>query len=243
MTTPAKWDDANPWHALFNVDSECRCAGCGRCAGTDDLYEHYKTTGRRDHPESFYRYCVRAAERVATLGWELEGIYPYCSECVAKRRATPSMIFGECDPRQMPPHFFGGGSRLDYESSLKADISNQNYTVCPRYWYIDATVSCPRCGNEFCFTAGEQKFWYEVLKFYVDSTVKHCLACRQTLRDLKHRRNEYDKLITAALQGNDSELKQRVADLIDELCEAGGELPEKMLANRRLLAIQLCKDE
>ena len=135
------------------------------------------------------------------------------------------MFFGELDPRSMPSHLFFGAIRLDFDSALKADISKQNYSVCPRYWYIDATFNCRRCENEFCFTAEEQRNWYEQLNFYVDSLPKHCLPCRRRLRDQKQNRQEYDRDIAAALHGDDAVLKQRLAALIDELCESGVRFP------------------
>ena len=58
-------------------------------------------------------------------------------------------------------------------------------------WYIDATFLCERCHEEFCFTAAEQKIWYEDYGFYIDSTPKECVACRRELRRRKSiRRHE-----------------------------------------------------
>jgi hypothetical protein len=148
---------------------------------------------------------------------------------------------GEHDPREMSPHFFSNAVRLDYASAVKADVARQNYTVVPRYWYVDATFACPRCGEEFCFSAAEQRHWYEELGFYVDSLAKHCAACRAALRARRLRRQEYDRDITSALSGDDLKAKQRVAAAIDELCETGGDLPNQIHANRRLLGAQIDK--
>lgn len=66
-------------------------------------------------------------------------------------------MFGEFDARNMPSHKFPGSLRLDHESAVKADTSKQNFSVCPRYWYVDAAMKCVRCGKEFSFSVDEQR--------------------------------------------------------------------------------------
>jgi hypothetical protein len=149
--------------------------------------------------------------------------------------------WGEHDPRNMSLHFFWNAVRLDYATAVKADVARQNYTSVPRTWYVDATFVCPRCGGEFCFSTAEQRHWYEELGFYVDAHAKHCPACRAALRAEKQRRQEYDRDIAAALGSDDLTLKQRIAAAIDELCESGAELPDKIHENRRILALQIAK--
>src|SRR5688572_18907823 len=120
----------------------------------------------------------------------------------------------------MPPHFWMGAHSIDYTSAVKADASRQNYTVAPRHWYIDATVACRRCHERFCFSAEEQKSWYEGYGFYVDSFPTHCPTCRRDLRDLKALRQEYDRDIANALAGDDCRLKARLLVVIDRLRES-----------------------
>jgi len=93
--------------------------------------------------------------------------------------------FGNDDPRKMPAHFFYRSLRVDYETAVQADTDKQNCSICPRYWYVDTTFRCDRCGAEFSFSAAEQRAWYEDYGFWVDSRPRHCLACRQDLRTLK----------------------------------------------------------
>ena len=156
-------------------------------------------------------------------------------------RIAVSEYFGELDPRKLPPHFFWGAVRLDYGSAVKADVSKQNYTTCPRYWYIDATFICSRCSSEFCFSADEQRHWFEELGFYVDSLAKHCINCRRALRALKQYRKEYDRDIDNAMTSNDAALQERMVVVIDELCECADELPEKILEHRRILARRIAE--
>ena len=84
-------------------------------------------------------------------------------------------VFGGKDPKKMPAHLFFEARSLDYKNAQRADISKQHYTVCPRHWYVDATFACRDCGEEFVFSADEQRFWYEDRKFFIDSLPKHCV--------------------------------------------------------------------
>jgi hypothetical protein len=148
--------------------------------------------------------------------------------------------FGKSDPRKMPSHLFWGALHLDYATAVQADVSKQNRSICPRYWYIDAAFRCARCGNTFVFTAEEQRFWYEELGFWIDSKAKHCGECRRKLRELKALRQEYDRGVGAALDRNASaQQKQTLVDVIDGLDAGGVQLPEKMQEHRRILAKQL----
>ena len=151
-------------------------------------------------------------------------------------------LVGENDPRQMPSEFFGRHVRLDYSSAIRADTSKQDFSVLPRCWDIDATVICNRCGEQFCFTATEQKAWYEDYAFYVWSSPKECRACRRELRRLKSLRQEYDREIARALLTcTELEVKTRIASVIDQLCEADEDLPAKAHESRKVLAQQIAR--
>jgi hypothetical protein len=143
----------------------------------------------------------------------------------------------------MPVHFFVGSTRIDYKSAVRADTDKQNCSICPRYWYIDVSFPCARCGREFPFTASEQRTWYEEYGFWVDSLPRHCLPCRQELRNLKELRKEYDREIVHAINSNDLEHKRRLAKVTDQLYELGGELPPRIHENRRRLGHQIAKLE
>ena len=153
--------------------------------------------------------------------------------------------FGRDAPQNMPPHFFGafggGGVSLDYRSAVRADIARQNYTVCPRYWYIDVTVRCARCQETFLFSAAEQRTWYEEWGFPVDSFARHCPDCRRERRRLKALRQEYDRSVAAARSSSDPGPKTRVIEIVDQLCAAGEELPKKVHETRDQLAKQVAR--
>ena len=94
-------------------------------------------------------------------------------------------VFGDTDPKKMPAHLWSGLRTMDYSSAVRADTTKQDFTVCPRHWYIDAVFQCVDCGKEFLFSAKEQRFWYEERGFYVDSLPKRCAECRKKERTRK----------------------------------------------------------
>ena len=149
--------------------------------------------------------------------------------------------FGEDDPENMPEHFFYGSFRKDYSTAIRANTELQNCSICPRFWYVDAYFKCTRCDSEYCFTAKEQKVWFEEYGFCVDAFPKHCLNCRKKLRNLKTARKKYDSIVSEAMSGTDIFAKQELATVIDQLYEFGGKLPERIHENRRILALQLEK--
>jgi len=51
-----------------------------------------------------------------------------------------------------------------------------------RGYYLDEPFVCRDCGSQQVWTAGQQKWWYEVAHGYVYSTAIRCLACRRARR-------------------------------------------------------------
>ena len=149
--------------------------------------------------------------------------------------------FGETSSVNMPRHFFWECLHLDHDSAVRADVSRQNFSVCPRHWYVDATFKCSRCAETFCFTADLQKRWYEELGFYVDSYARNCASCRRDKRIRKHLRQKYDRDIESTLQSMDINAKNRMANIIDELYSCDPELPGKIHENRKTLGLQIAR--
>lgn len=151
--------------------------------------------------------------------------------------------FGDTSSRNMPAHLFWGSLHLDHDNAVQADISRQNYTVCPRHWYVDATFRCSTCGESFVFSAAEQKFWYEELGFYVDSRAKNCLTCRRNERRKKALRQQYDRDVEVTLRSGDLQAKRALAEVIDELLSMDDCLPARIHDNRKQLAGQIARLE
>lgn len=150
--------------------------------------------------------------------------------------------FGDTDPRKMPRHLFWGTRHLDYSTAVRADIAQQNFSVCPRHWYIDAAFKCSRCGESFVFTSDEQKFWYEELKFWIDSLPRECAKCRKELRALKALQQEYDRDIASAMSKSTTvEQKERVVAVLEAIEGGGVKLADKTIEHRRILVSQIEK--
>lgn len=49
----------------------------------------------------------------------------------------------------------------------------------------DETKFCVYCGEDFIFTAGEKKFWYEERGFFTRAAPKGCPTCRRAVRSRK----------------------------------------------------------
>lgn len=70
-------------------------------------------------------------------------------------------------------------------NAVPGDPSKQDFCTAhylPHYFYLDEERVCVQCGKSFLFTAHEQKFWYETLKFNFSSTAIRCRSCRRQRR-------------------------------------------------------------
>ena len=149
--------------------------------------------------------------------------------------------FGETDSRKMPKHLFWGAIYLDHETAIPGNPKKQNFTVCPRFWYLDADFLCDGCRQEFTWTAGEQKAWFEDYFFWVDSQPRHCRKCRASRTHLSQLRKEYDASVAEARNHGTVDQKRRIIEIVAELEAAFGRLPEKMLETRDLFEHQLTR--
>ena len=141
----------------------------------------------------------------------------------------------------MPPHFFWRARVLAYDTAIRADVDQQDYTVAPRHWYIDAKVVCDACGKVFLFSAAEQRVWYEEYRFYVYSFPRKCVGCRRAARHMKDLRQQYDAQIAEVLRGRDKEMKENLVEIIDALQAGGVSLDQNVWENRHVLLRQLAK--
>lgn len=150
-------------------------------------------------------------------------------------------IFGDTDPKLMPRHLFGGAYQLDYASAIRGNPAKQNFSVCPRHWYLDAIFKCDMCRENFTWSAAEQKTWFEQWHFWIDSVPNQCPQCRKLRREAKAARQEYDAIVEQARQGNDLTLKARVLALIDEMTATDDQLPAKIKETYEAFTTQLKK--
>lgn len=79
---------------------------------------------------------------------------------------------------------------MDYETAIRANVEEQNYSVCPRHWYVDAKIRCADCGEQFLFSKEEQRHWFEKLRFWVESFPVRCKSCQEARKEL-HQQLDY----------------------------------------------------
>ena len=149
--------------------------------------------------------------------------------------------WGENDSRLMPSWLFPNISEKHHATAIKANYVKQNFSICPRYWYLDTTSRCVECKEAFTFTVREQRKWYEEYFFWVDSYPIRCVECRKSKRMLKEIRKSYDANILNALEGDDLELKVSTIKDIDQLYEYRENLPKRINENRKRLTRQIEK--
>jgi hypothetical protein len=67
--------------------------------------------------------------------------------------------------------------------ALRGDPGKQQFCDYPPYFaYYDIDLPCTDCGETFVFSGKEQQYWYEHLKFWVQSRPKQCVDCRRKRR-------------------------------------------------------------
>lgn len=100
---------------------------------------------------------------------------------------------------------------------VKADVKKQVPATFQFTHYYDLERTCEDCKRKFIFFADEQKYWYEVLQFGLDSDCIRCTDCRKHLQGLQRTRFEYEELFKLSSRTN--EQSARMAECILELIE------------------------
>lgn len=72
------------------------------------------------------------------------------------------------------------GQAIPGQPWLQTWVDHRPYLA---YW--DRQKICRDCHTDFIFSAREQRYWYEELKFWVQSDAIHCLSCRRARREKK----------------------------------------------------------
>ena len=126
---------------------------------------------------------------------------------------------------QRPWRFWGPSSNdgivsIDQDDVLPGKPDEQNCSVMPVTQHIGICLKCHKCGKIFKFTSSEQRHWYEVLKFWIDSMPKNCSDCRRKIKGIKNininlskilskstmDEDDYEELIKIALKFNENDV-------------------------------------
>ena len=101
--------------------------------------------------------------------------------------------------------------------ALIATPERQLYLDSPPYLaYFDLRKVCKKCNEEYTFKEEEQIYWYEDLRFWVQSTPKHCNRCRREVRERKNLLNELSALLKERDKLNRKDL-QRLSEIYSAL--------------------------
>jgi hypothetical protein len=121
--------------------------------------------------------------------------------------------------------------------AVRADMSRQVFGLGgPLIFYIDRTRTCCRCGKEFVFRADEQRYWYETLRFTLDSVAIRCASCRrESRRDRERAARHVDAVAAARAKPNDAGAQLALAESIvaERERERGGDIDAGIAAARR----------
>ena len=93
-------------------------------------------------------------------------------------------------------HWRYNGLKIFPETAIRADVTKQNYAIYPRDIYVDIEEHCRNCGRPFLFFAREQKYWFEVLGFWVAAHCTKCVECRKKEHEIKWMQMRYQALVT-----------------------------------------------
>ncbi|WP_395788594.1 zinc-ribbon domain containing protein [Aquimonas sp.] len=96
-------------------------------------------------------------------------------------------------------------------TAIAADTSRQLQPTIAVTHYFDSRRRCVDCRDSFLFFAAEQKYWYEVLGFPLESNCVRCVPCRKKQRGLETQRQRYEDLFA---------LEDRTANQDIELVES-----------------------
>ena len=77
-------------------------------------------------------------------------------------------------------------------TAVIANTSRQKEPTVAVTHYYDVKRRCRDCGRLFIFFAEEQRHWYEVLRFGLDSDCVRCVACRKSEQQTAHLRQRYE---------------------------------------------------
>lgn len=100
--------------------------------------------------------------------------------------------------------------------AISADLAQQDSRQGgPVEAYWDQTRYCETCSNEYVFSAQEQQFWYETLKFSFHSVPIQCPQCRCMTRARKRAQATLQQLLPLP-EGADWRLLEKVALAAEE---------------------------
>lgn len=84
----------------------------------------------------------------------------------------------------------------------------------PLLAYAPMTTQCRSCAVDFVFSPGEQRHWYEQLKFLVQSKPVRCAKCRRSKRETARRQTELTRIMKTLDEGDPLALARAATALL-----------------------------
>lgn len=123
-------------------------------------------------------------------------VCPCCGQVVTKEQASRTLavqiIAGNylhrVSEQDLLPKYYQWAcdSCLESGRAILGDTEQQKWDhQGPYLAYYDIKKKCKACKKEFVFARDEQKYWYETLKFWVQSECNNCPDCRREIRKNK----------------------------------------------------------
>jgi hypothetical protein len=100
-------------------------------------------------------------------------------------------------------------------TAILANVSKQNFGFYGLELYVDTKVRCRDCERPFIFFALQQQYWFETLKFWIDSRCVRCYECYQNRKEIIAWQKTYQILSLKEDKTNDElkKLKQVALEL------------------------------
>lgn len=111
-------------------------------------------------------------------------------------------------------------------TAITADPTKQREATIAVTHYFDVSRRCRDCKRMFLFFAEEQRYWYEVLGFGLESDCIRFVDCRRSERQIAEQRRTYDGLLGKTERTDDENL---------ELIDCGLSLMEQSIFGTRCL--------
>jgi hypothetical protein len=113
---------------------------------------------------------------------------------------------------------------------IDGNISLQNYSVIGIQKHVGVRIFCSKCNALFTFSAKEQQFWYEQLRFWADSVPVDCLDCRGISRNIVILNKRLSKVLSVkSLQMADyDEIVDIASGFLGNGVVLGGRLAQKI---------------
>lgn len=102
---------------------------------------------------------------------------------------------------------------LQSGKAIMGNPASQNYCWSPNYAYYDSNKTCRTCKSKFTFAKEEKKYWYESLKFWIDSEPVNCLNCRKEIRQYKIE----NKVLSEILRKEEQEISKLELEQVIEI--------------------------